>query len=224
MAKTKTRSKKSSSGVTRCSDSTCRSFIEGPPQAKATGKPAPIDGQADDVRVEFQPSKSERVPLLIAMAIPLGLLAVAYALWTISDRLLQIGPLDRAAFGWIVVVPVALLAPGVAGLAWARLSVESRVFAALVVGAHRDRIYVLLALALIKSIARQSSRGSASLPMTGDAWSRQGLASAPGCRPLRRLDRARVVATSRRAPMASRSSALMTFAVLLATFSCAPRP
>ncbi|MBA2373099.1 MAG: hypothetical protein H0V74_02700, partial [Chloroflexi bacterium] len=38
-------------------------------------------------------------------AVPLALVALAYALWWLSDRLGYIGPLDRAAFGWAVVIP-----------------------------------------------------------------------------------------------------------------------
>jgi hypothetical protein len=78
--------------------------------------------------------QSRPIHLLIAMAIPLAILAVAYALWAISDRLLQIGPFDRAAFGWIVVVPIASLAPGVTGLAWAPMPASRRRIAAVLVG------------------------------------------------------------------------------------------
>jgi hypothetical protein len=47
--------------------------------------------------------------------------AAAYLLWWISDRLGSIGPLDRAAFGWVVVIPTWIAAPVAAGLAWRRL-------------------------------------------------------------------------------------------------------
>lgn len=36
----------------------------------------------------------------------------------ISERLFYIGPLDRATFGWVVVIPVWISAPIVAGFAW----------------------------------------------------------------------------------------------------------
>jgi hypothetical protein len=78
--------------------------------------------------------QSRPIHLLIAIAIPLALLALAYALWAISDRLLQIRPLDRAAFGWIVVVPISSLAPGVAGLAWAPMPASRQRIAAILVG------------------------------------------------------------------------------------------
>lgn len=72
--------------------------------------------------------------LQVAVAIPLALLALAYALWAISDRLLWIGPFDRAAFGWIVVAPLSWLAPGIAGLAWSGMPASRRLVAALIVG------------------------------------------------------------------------------------------
>lgn len=84
--------------------------------------------------MQIERDRSRPIHLLIAIAIPLALLALAYALWAISDRLLQIGPLDRAAFGWIVVVPISSLAPGVAGLAWAPMPARRQRTAAILVG------------------------------------------------------------------------------------------
>jgi len=69
--------------------------------------------------------------LLLAVLLPLGILALAYALWAISDRLLYIGPLDRAAFGWIVVMPVSWVAPGITGLVWSGMSTGRRSLAAI---------------------------------------------------------------------------------------------
>ena len=48
-------------------------------------------------------SPATQVRLAIAMLTPLVGVALAYGLWWISDRLLYIGPLDRATFGWLVV-------------------------------------------------------------------------------------------------------------------------
>ena len=84
---------------------------------------------------DTHPLRSASVDLLTAIAVPLAMLAAAYALWAISDRLLWIGPFDRAAFGWIVVLPLSWLAPGIAGLAWSRLPTGRRRAAAVVVGA-----------------------------------------------------------------------------------------
>ena len=47
---------------------------------------------------------------------PLLVLA-AIGVWYVSDRLIFVGPFDRAQIGWAVVVPLLALAPGVAGLA-----------------------------------------------------------------------------------------------------------
>lgn len=60
--------------------------------------------------------------LALGVAASLATVALGYALWSVSDRLLYIGPLDRAAFGWAVVVPVWALAPVAAALAWRRLT------------------------------------------------------------------------------------------------------
>jgi hypothetical protein len=56
------------------------------------------------------------------VAAPLAFLALALVLWMVSDRLLYIGPFDRAQFGWLVVVPLLAAAPAAAGLAWRGLS------------------------------------------------------------------------------------------------------
>jgi len=57
-----------------------------------------------------------------AVAVPLALAGLAYALWWISDRLVYVGPLDRAAFGWVVVIPVWIAAPVAAGFVWRTLN------------------------------------------------------------------------------------------------------
>ncbi|MGZ6213695.1 MAG: hypothetical protein ACXWMG_01935 [Candidatus Limnocylindria bacterium] len=67
------------------------------------------------------------------MGVPLALVGLAYALWWVSDRLVQIGPVDRAAFGWAVVIPVWLAAPAAAAFAWRRLSSEDAVVASVAV-------------------------------------------------------------------------------------------
>lgn len=66
-----------------------------------------------------RPAISVRVA--IATLVPLEGAALAYGLWWISDRLLYIGPLDRAQFGWLVVVPIWSLTPVAAAYAWRTL-------------------------------------------------------------------------------------------------------
>src|SRR5437773_887043 len=51
----------------------------------------------------------------VGVAVPLALVVLAYFLWQVSDRLLYIGPLDRAAFEWSVVIPIWIGAPVAAG-------------------------------------------------------------------------------------------------------------
>ena len=72
--------------------------------------------------------------ILVALLAPLAVVALAYALWRISDALLYIGPLDRAAFGWAIVAPLWLLAPVAAGFAWRQLQPRERLAVALTVG------------------------------------------------------------------------------------------
>lgn len=59
---------------------------------------------------------------------------MAYLLWWVSDRLVIIGPLDRAAFGWLVVIPVWALTPFAAALAWRLIDTRSLLRAAAVTG------------------------------------------------------------------------------------------
>ncbi len=61
----------------------------------------------------------------------LGPLALALGLFLLklSDILLYIGPLDRAAFGWSVPIPLILAAPGLMGVAarWSGIRTARRV-------------------------------------------------------------------------------------------------
>jgi hypothetical protein len=72
--------------------------------------------------------------LATAVLTPLVGVALAYGLWWISDRLLYNGPLDRAQFGWLVVVPVWSLTPVAAAHAWRTLNSGQSTVAAGVVG------------------------------------------------------------------------------------------
>lgn len=102
--------------------------LDHPPLTNPGLVAAAVDGDLGE------PGTSKRSHLILALAVPLGLAALAYALWWISDRLLYVGPLDRAAFGWIVVMPTWILAPVVSGLAWRRLTPRGGVVAAAIVG------------------------------------------------------------------------------------------
>ena len=72
--------------------------------------------------------------LALGVLAPLATVALAYGLWFVSDRLLYIAPLDRAAFGWAVVVPVWALAPVAAAFAWRRLTPRGITMAAAALG------------------------------------------------------------------------------------------
>lgn len=72
--------------------------------------------------------------LALAASVPLFGVALAYALWWISDRLVYIGPFDRAQFGWLVVVPVWALTPVVAAYAWRPMGTQPRFLVAAIIG------------------------------------------------------------------------------------------
>jgi hypothetical protein len=54
---------------------------------------------------------------LATLGVAPSLLVLALATWFVSDRLVAIGPFDRAKIGWAVVLPLLALAPGAAALA-----------------------------------------------------------------------------------------------------------
>jgi hypothetical protein len=58
--------------------------------------------------------------------VPMVVVALSFALWLISDRLLYVGPIDRATFGWLVVVPLWAAAPAFAGLSWRAVADTAR--------------------------------------------------------------------------------------------------
>ena len=80
------------------------------------------------------PASQLPVRFVLGVTVPLGVASLSYMLWWISDRLLYVGPFDRAAFGWIVVIPLWVVAPVVGGFAWRRLSPWLSAVAAIVVG------------------------------------------------------------------------------------------
>jgi len=83
---------------------------------------------------------------------PLLVLGVAWVLWVVSDRLLWIGPLDRAAFGWLVVVPLLVLAVPLATEAWHGLDRRGRMVGALALaGSVAAVVATLFARALFET-------------------------------------------------------------------------
>jgi hypothetical protein len=69
-----------------------------------------------------------RIPVA---AVPLLVVGVALALWLISDRLVQIGPIDRGTFAALVVIPLWAVAPVAAGFAWRGLDRGERLRSAI---------------------------------------------------------------------------------------------
>jgi hypothetical protein len=103
--------------------------------------------------------------LALAIAAPLGTLALAYAAWAITDRLLYIGPLDRAQFGWLVVVPLLCAAPVVAVLVWRDLPDARRLIASGVVAvAIGGTAALLFGTALVDSL--EGCQAGSRLPAT----------------------------------------------------------
>jgi hypothetical protein len=88
------------------------------------------------------PGEPQRFAL--AVGAPLALVALSYGLWWISDRLLYIGPLDRATFGWLVVIPLFVATPVVGGFMWSRLRRRAAAEAAGVVAAAITAVAALL--------------------------------------------------------------------------------
>jgi hypothetical protein len=70
----------------------------------------------------------------LAIVAPLLVLGAAWVQWTVSNRAMWVGPMDRAFFGWAVVVPLFLVTAPVAAVAWRRLQPRPRTFAALTLG------------------------------------------------------------------------------------------
>ena len=85
--------------------------------------------------IETAPSGQNPWPrIVVGAVVPLAVAGLAYVLWWISDRLLYVGPLDRAAFGWAVVIPTWIAAPVVAGFTWRRLDQRTTLAVAALVG------------------------------------------------------------------------------------------
>jgi hypothetical protein len=79
-------------------------------------------------------ARSSTTRVVVGIAVPLLVAAAAFALWWLSDRLLYIGPLDRATFGWVVVVPVWLAVPLASAAGWRGLDPRARSIVAPAVG------------------------------------------------------------------------------------------
>ena len=66
---------------------------------------------------------------------PLALFLVVVGVWTAIDRLLYIGPFDRAQLGWAIAAPLTVAVPVVAAWAGGRLGPLGRPLLAVVLGA-----------------------------------------------------------------------------------------
>jgi hypothetical protein len=112
------------------------------------GRQASSQGEETELNASLEPigrpGGQARQRFVLAVAAPLAVVALAYALWWISDRLLYVGPLDRATFGWLVVIPVFVAAPILAGLIWRRLPPRSSALAAAVVAATITAVAAVL--------------------------------------------------------------------------------
>ncbi len=64
------------------------------------------------------PSRSGSGLALASFAVAPLLLVAAFAANQIGESLVAAGQVDRAAFGWFVVVPLVLMSPGAAALTW----------------------------------------------------------------------------------------------------------
>ena len=82
--------------------------------------------------------------IVAGVVVPVGLLAVVYALWWISDQALYIGPLDRAAFGWSVVIPLWIATPFVTAIVGRPLSPRATAWTALLLGSTVSGVAAIL--------------------------------------------------------------------------------
>lgn len=85
-----------------------------------------------------------RRSLVWAIAAPLGVLALAYTAWFVSDRLLYVGPFDRAQLGWLLVIPLVIAAPVVAAFVWRDLDDARTLIAASAVAVAVGTVAALL--------------------------------------------------------------------------------
>jgi hypothetical protein len=70
----------------------------------------------------------------LRIGLPFLAVLIVFGLWSLSDQLIFIGPLDRATFGWGVVIPLWLLLPVAAAAAWSGLDDRPRTGAAVLLG------------------------------------------------------------------------------------------
>jgi hypothetical protein len=88
--------------------------------------------------------RGEAGRVALGVAVPLVMLALVYALWWISNELLYVGPLDRAAFGWSVVIPLWIATPVVSAFLWRPLTVRAANVSAILVGATVSVVAAIL--------------------------------------------------------------------------------
>jgi hypothetical protein len=70
----------------------------------------------------------------VRLTLPFLAVLGVFGAWWLSDRLIFIGPIDRATFGWGVVIPLWVLLPVIAAVAWAGLDDRARTAAASLLG------------------------------------------------------------------------------------------
>ena len=74
---------------------------------------------------------SGRRGIVVGIVVPLAVVGLGYMLWWISDQLVTVGDLDRAQFGWSIVMPLWFAAPVVTGFTWRGLRLGDRAVAAI---------------------------------------------------------------------------------------------
>ena len=70
----------------------------------------------------------------LALVVPLGSAALAYAAWALSEHLQFWGPFDRATFSWAVIIPLWVGGAVVTGWIWSFLDGSARWKLAVAVG------------------------------------------------------------------------------------------
>jgi len=101
--------------------------------------------------VSSSPARHAQFDLAVGVVLPLAVVGAAYGLIMLENRLVYIGPWDRAVWGWLT-IPLVFLAPAIAGLWWARLSHRDEWVARLAVGAVVGGVSTALLTAAVHQI------------------------------------------------------------------------
>jgi hypothetical protein len=96
-----------------------------------------VDGVETDAQPPLMAERTQANAGASSLALLAGpiLFAIGVVLGFVSNAMIWIGPIDRATFGWAVVVPVCLVAPVLSGLVARRVGERAALLASLLAAA-----------------------------------------------------------------------------------------